>query len=246
MTYGWEVAQPGFQAEVGRLEFSDAVVYIVADRLRASGRFEYRERDPSLGDWIGNHPIRVTMLILLMLIIAVWFTVSAVGKRNEFIGLQEEVARSRSAVIDAWVRRIDLVNRMLQVALHYENYEREIIDMTTRSFAHRGASVGSLVTTLSNSYPNLRASEAYQELMRQVASQEEAAREALKVHNAAAERHNTAVNRFPWNIFLSSERVVYLDTSMEEGLLPTRWDAQQLRFTVKRELDRPGQRIAGS
>ncbi|MGC9970224.1 MAG: hypothetical protein ABSE56_06515 [Bryobacteraceae bacterium] len=72
MTYGWEVRQPGFQAEVARLEFSDAGVYIVADRLRQNGRFEYRERQPTLNDWTRNHPIRVVaMLVFLALIVTV-------------------------------------------------------------------------------------------------------------------------------------------------------------------------------
>lgn len=173
------------------------------------------------------------MMILLFLVVAIVFSIAAVGKRNEFVGLREEVARSRSTVISALQRRIDLVNRMLEVALHYEAYERDIIEMVTRSASQRSASIGSVVTNLSTAYPNLRASEAYQELMRQVASQEQDARQALDAHNAAAARHNTTANQFPWNMLWSSASIAYLDMSMEETLLPARWDAKQLRFSAR-------------
>jgi LemA protein len=221
---------------VARLEVAGIGAYVDLGLLKLHGRLDYRLAGPSMGYWTRNHPLLTAMLLVLLVIAMAVFAFSAIGKRNEFVGLREAVARSRSGVVDAWLRRIDLVNRMLQVAVHYENYERDVIEMVTRSFSKRGASVGAIVTNLTNSYPNLRASEQYKELMRQVAAQEEAARQALNEHNVVAERHNIAVNQFPWNMFWSSSPIAYLDTSMEQDLLPARWDEHQLKFIVRAEL----------
>ncbi len=187
------------------------------------------------------------MLEVFLVGAALVLGVMAVGARIQFLHLREDVARQRAEVKSALARRIDLVNRMLEVALHYEAYERDIIEMVTRSAGQRSAAIGPIVAHLSTAYPQLRASEQYQELMRQVASQEQDAKEALAAYNNAAALHNTATGRLPWNLLWASERLAYLDISMERELLPARWDTQRLKFTLE-DKARPSERarIAGS
>jgi hypothetical protein len=100
MTYGWEVRQPGWTAEVGRLEFSDADVFIVAERLTQTGRFEYREREPTLHDWIRNHHIKVAMLTVLAVILIVIF-VQLVAAENARRARKREQIEAEAAAENA-------------------------------------------------------------------------------------------------------------------------------------------------
>src|SRR5271157_5468206 len=92
MTYGWEVRQPGWEAEVGRLEFSDAAVYIVTERLNQYGQFEYSERSPTVDDWMRHNPAETALLALVALGIVVTILVLLVARsRRE----QERLERER-------------------------------------------------------------------------------------------------------------------------------------------------------
>ena len=67
MTYGGEVAQPGWKAEVGILELPEGGVYVVKERFYQTGRFEYNVREPTTGDWIRNNPFKATFFGLAAL-----------------------------------------------------------------------------------------------------------------------------------------------------------------------------------
>lgn len=69
MTYGYEVRQPGLKLEVARLEFSDASVFIATQHLRATGRFEYRERSATVKDWARNNPYMAYGLAFLGIVV---------------------------------------------------------------------------------------------------------------------------------------------------------------------------------
>ena len=172
-------------------------------------------------------------LVLLLVVVLAWaFGSAAIDKRNELMALRAEVARTKSEFIAAELRKIDVINRMLPFALHHEAYEGRIIEQVTHGFAW-DSTPSVLVTRLSAPYPILRAGEAYQELMRQVLAQEEAARVALSKHNLNVTSHNIAADKFPWTILLSSEPVELLDLSMGSGLLSAHWDKAQLKFVTK-------------
>lgn len=173
------------------------------------------------------------MLTLMLLLAVGGFAMAAIGKHNELVGLRQRVSRCRSEVIDAWTRRLDPLNRMLQIALHYQEYEKKVISDVNGAFATHGALPQVLIAVISPvNYPTLRANEQFLELMRQVGLYEQEAKQAIQAHNLAAENHNTAAQSFPWSLFWSSEESPMLDTTMEQDILPARWDQRNLRFSV--------------
>lgn len=105
MTYGGEVAQPGWQAEVAILELPGTSVYIVKDRFYQTGRFDYHVREPTASDWMRNHPFKTTLfglagLSLLIAGLVQWTALDARRARERdqreaaaAAGVQEELAR---------------------------------------------------------------------------------------------------------------------------------------------------------
>ena len=73
MTYGWEIADPGWKSPVARLEFPKYSVYMVVQRLTATGRLEYSERNSSIKDFIRHHPIYTILIGIGLLIIVITF-----------------------------------------------------------------------------------------------------------------------------------------------------------------------------
>lgn len=79
-TYGSNWSSPGKKVEMGRLEFSDAGVYVKTEALRLAGSFEYRTRQATLGDWTRHNPFKTALLALVALVVAVTITVGVVAR----------------------------------------------------------------------------------------------------------------------------------------------------------------------
>lgn len=101
MTFGSELAQPGLKLEVARLEFSDASVFIPTKDLRDTGRFEFRERSPTLEDWARHHPFSIAALALVTLAVPVTILLRAQAKASRRRRAAAKAAAKAAAEADA-------------------------------------------------------------------------------------------------------------------------------------------------
>ena len=73
-TFGWGWGpSTGSKMEVCKLEFSDQAVYTHTENLYNTGRFEYHDRDPTVGDWFVQNPIILFSAIVLSALALVFF-----------------------------------------------------------------------------------------------------------------------------------------------------------------------------
>ncbi len=112
-TYGGNWSSPGKKVEMGRLEFSDAGVYVKTEALRLGGSFEYRTRQATLGDWTRQNPFTTRLIAMVALLITgtvVWGAVEVRARR------ERERERLAAEATAAALARVNALARLAQLA----------------------------------------------------------------------------------------------------------------------------------
>lgn len=142
--------------------------------------------------------------------------IGAVILYNRLVGLQER-AEGAWADIDAQLkRRHDLVPALVEVVKGYAAHEKSTLETVTRmrtaaqqaegqrlpeadAAQIENALVGALrgLFALAEAYPEIRASERYGTLQRQLSEIEDDLQSARRYYNAVVRDHNTAIASFP-------------------------------------------------
>ncbi len=112
-TYGSGWSRPGVQAEVGRLEWSDAGLYVESGSLRGSGTFEYRERDATLTEWGRNNPIKAIVFSLLGIVLAVGISMNAAERRSRMQRERDQLAANAEAAAAARAAGLAALRRLV-------------------------------------------------------------------------------------------------------------------------------------
>ena len=132
---------------------------------------------------------------------------------NQLVGLQ---VRSKNAWSDIDVqlkRRHDLIPNIVDVVKEYAGYEKGTLEavIAARSRAMNAGSVGEAAAAenmlsgalkslfaLSESYPQLRASEQFSGLQKSLTDTEDALQAARRYFNATVRELNTTIRMIPW------------------------------------------------
>lgn len=144
-------------------------------------------------------------LLLLILAAAVWLVV------RFYNGLQRQshdIREAHSNIIVAMKKRIDLVNKLIDIATNYADHEklthisiaRGESDSAVISASTAAAGAIQTVMKLATQYPALRASEMYGNLMVQLEGVEETIQHRREGYNAAVKRYNTELSQIPANL----------------------------------------------
>ena len=175
---------------------------------------------------------------LIFVVAALVAVGSVIATRNKLVPLQEGVHDARANVISSLQKRIDVVTRLLTIAIRYEDHERQMhkaaSDATIRvaqsltRASQQGQGFGILLSGLGTTYPSLRANETYQQLMRDLMTIESELQRHFELHNSRAAAFNSARRQFPAALFGSLagsfDAAKYLDASMTAALLPYKFD----------------------
>lgn len=137
-TYGSGWSVPGFQAEVGRLEFADAGVLFDLSQLRQTGTLDYRDRNATLGEWTRNNPVKTAMLVLTGLVVAVAIPVGVVAwgslRRRERERLEAEAAaRQERLKAEEAARKAEEAARLEHHKEMQRGYRQEMIILGEQS-----------------------------------------------------------------------------------------------------------------
>jgi LemA protein len=144
---------------------------------------------------------------------------------NGMVTKNEQVENAVGNLNTQYQRRSDLLNNLIEIVKREANYEKstlkDIIDARARAsnggapsldpknltqaqideFSKRAASDAKIISVIVENYPNLRATEAYQDLMRETTGTENRVGVARDRFNTAVQEYNLAVKRFPGVLF---------------------------------------------
>jgi LemA protein len=158
-----------------------------------------------------------TMTIVLIVVVALiaiavlYFIV----KRNSIIASRNRVEESWSGIDVQLKRRHDLVPNLVETVKGYATHERETFERTTqaRAAAMSAQSVEDTakaeqqltqaladLRAVAENYPNLRATENFQQLSRNLSELEDEIQAARRIYNSNVQSYNTEIEQFPGSI----------------------------------------------
>lgn len=142
------------------------------------------------------------------------------------IGLYNSLIRMRNRVNEAWSdidvqlkRRYNLIPNLVETVKGYMTHERKVFEKVTEARTralsaktmkeHEGAEnmlTGALKTlfAVSESYPQLRASENFLELQRELRDTEDKIQASRRFYNGVVRDYNTKIQSFPVNLMAGS------------------------------------------
>lgn len=150
-------------------------------------------------------------LIIVLVVLLGWLW----SGYNGFIGQQENVRNAWAQVETAYQRRIDLVPNLVSTVKGAANFEQSTLTAVTEARTQwmnagtrqdklaaaqgmEGALARLLVTV--EAYPQLKATEAFRDLMTQLEGTENRISTARRDYNDAVRQYNVQVRRFPSNV----------------------------------------------
>ncbi len=157
------------------------------------------------------------MIIALIVIVAivVLLVLYYIGKRNGIIASRNRVDESWSGIDVQLKRRHDLVPNLVEAVKGYATHERETFEKVTQARAaamqaqgpeQASAAEGMLSQALgglrvvAEQYPQLRATENFQQLSRNLSELEDEIQASRRIYNSNVQSYNTDIQQFPGSI----------------------------------------------
>ncbi len=152
----------------------------------------------------------------LLVLVLLW----AISTYNGLISRRNMVSEGWSGIEAQLKRRADLIPNLVETVKGYATHERATLDELTRlrsqatsgpqDLAQRGvaeqaitAAIGR-VMAVAEAYPQLRASENFQSLQKDLSSIEDEIQMARRYYNGTVRDYNTAIEQAPANIIANS------------------------------------------
>ena len=159
----------------------------------------------------------VVAIIVIVALIVVLVLVG-IGIRNSMVGARNRVDEAWSGIDVQLKRRHDLVPNLVETVKGYAAHEREVLEKTaaarSQAMAARGPSEASQaegqlsaaltdLRAVAENYPQLRATENFQQLSRNLAEIEDEIQAARRIYNSNVQSYNTKIQVFPNSIIAS-------------------------------------------
>jgi LemA protein len=167
---------------------------------------------------LGAVPVLVAageIVVAVAVIVALLAVVAAISIYNQLVALAVRADGAWSDIDVQLKRRHDLIPNVVETVKGYTAYEKEtfeaVVAARAKAMGAQGAKdaaaaedmlSGALKSlfALSESYPQLRASEQFSHLQQQLAAIEESLQGARRYYNATVRELNTAIRSFPTNL----------------------------------------------
>mgnify|MGYP001627070772 CR=1 FL=1 len=156
------------------------------------------------------------MNILLILVgLAVIILIYLIATYNGFIILRTRIQEAFSGIDVQLKRRADLIPNLVETVKGYAKHEKTVFENVTRARTslikaqtpHEKAQANNMLTdalkslfAVAEAYPQLRASENFQELQRQLEDTEDKVAYSRQFYNSNVLEYNTKVRMFPSNL----------------------------------------------
>ena len=154
----------------------------------------------------------VVIVIVALIILA---ALIYIGIRNSMIGSRNRVDEAWSGIDVQLKRRHDLVPNLVETVKGYATHESEVFEKATKARAEamsaRGVGdtaqaeaklTGALtdLRAVAENYPQLRATENFQQLTRQLSELEDEIQASRRIYNSNVQSYNTSIQQFPASI----------------------------------------------
>lgn len=181
----------------------------------------------------------VLSIIIVILIIAIifWF----IRTYNNFITLGERVANGKAQIATQIESRWDAVESLISATKNYSQHEAKTLEEVTAKRINVGKNssideiekgeaqlngvIGRLIA-ISENYPDLKASQIYQNTMESINKFEEHVRSARMIYNDIVTKFNRQIKIFPSsivaNLFKFTEREYFQGTDAKQEM--PKWD----------------------
>lgn len=151
------------------------------------------------------------IVVAILLIIGLW----VVSTYNSLITLGERVENAKAQIGTQLESRWDAIKSLIDATRKYSKHEADVLQNITESRASlgRNATVGELekdaeildgivsrLIAVSESYPDLKASQVYQTTMENIDKYENNVRQARMIYNDIVTRYNRKLRVIPSNI----------------------------------------------
>jgi len=157
------------------------------------------------------------MVILLVVIVAVVVigVLYYIAKRNSIIASRNRVDESWSGIDVQLKRRHDLVPNLVETVKGYAAHEKQVFEKVTaaRADAMSAQGVGDTakaeekltgaltdLRAVAENYPNLRATENFQQLSRNLSQLEDEIQASRRIYNSNVQSYNTEIEQFPGSV----------------------------------------------
>ncbi len=166
----------------------------------------------------------VIALVLMLGLVVLGGLFAGMGSYNRLVGLEEGVKSAWSQVENVYQRRADLIPNLVNTVRGVRDFERETLEAVVEARAKVGqvavqgapspeqlgqfqgaqdalSSALSRLLVVVERYPDLRATEAFRDLMSQLEGTENRIAVERRRFNEAAQTYNAARRKFPTMIF---------------------------------------------
>lgn len=155
--------------------------------------------------------IFVIVIVVLIVLLALYY----VGKRNSIIASRNRVDESWSGIDVQLKRRHDLVPNLVETVKGYAAHESQTFEKITKARADAMSAQGVGETAkaeekltgaltdlraVAENYPQLRATENFQQLSRNLSELEDEIQASRRIYNSNVQSYNTSIQQFPGSI----------------------------------------------
>ena len=148
--------------------------------------------------------IGISISSVLVVIVLCVFMVN--GVQNKAISLEEQVRVAYSDINVQEKRRVDLIYNLVDTVKNYDKHEAETLQNVVEARANgKGdiSDVTTLISSVAEAYPELKASENYKELMNELSVTENLIAQYRSNYNKQIKEYNRQVRKFPNKQMLS-------------------------------------------
>lgn len=159
--------------------------------------------------------MNIGIFLIPILIIAAIVILFLISTYNSLVRSREMIYNSKGQIAAQIESRWDALTNLISATGKYTDYEKEVLENITRerTSASRETSVREIekddarfekalghIHAVAENYPELKASDVYQNTMTQVAKFEDNVRNARMIYNDTVTKHNRKVQSFPTNL----------------------------------------------
>ena len=157
----------------------------------------------------------MTIALIVIAAIVVLLVLYYIAKRNSIISSRNRVDEAWSGIDVQLKRRHDLVPNLVESVKGYAAHESQVFEKATKARAEamsaRGVGdtaqaeaklTGALtdLRAVAENYPQLRATENFQQLTRQLSELEDEIQASRRIYNSNVQSYNTTIQQFPASI----------------------------------------------
>lgn len=159
--------------------------------------------------------LNTAILIIPLVIVLIVIAIVLITIYNNLIKTREMIYNAKGQIAAQIESRWDALTNLISATKEYSAHEKEVLENITkeRTTATRNSSVQEMekddlsfqkalgqIHVVAENYPELKASDVYQNTMNQVDEYEDNVRHARMIYNDTVTRHNRNVQSFPVNL----------------------------------------------